>query len=85
MDLKPGMLAKSKAGHDKDCIYVIIDVKNEYVYVADGGLRPLARMKRKNRKHLQPICSVQADCLTDDTALRKVIRDYIKKGESRSS
>lgn len=37
MQLEPGMLARSKAGHDKNCIYVIICVKDEYVYLADGS------------------------------------------------
>ena len=36
MQLKPGMLVKSKAGHDKDRIYVIIRDEDKYVYVADG-------------------------------------------------
>lgn len=82
MDLKPGMLAMSKAGHDRNCIYVITDVKNEYVYLADGRLRPLARQKKKNRKHLQPITSVQAVSLTDDAAIRKILRDYSRERKS---
>ena len=36
MELEAGMLAKAKAGHDKNCIYVIISVDDEYVYLADG-------------------------------------------------
>ena len=47
MQLEPGMLARSKAGHDKNCIYVIICVKDEYVYLADGQLRPVCRAKKK--------------------------------------
>ena len=54
MNYEPGMLARSRAGHDKGSIYVIISVKNEYVYLADGALRPLSRMKKKNIRHLQP-------------------------------
>ena len=47
MQLEPGMLARSKAGHDKNCIYVIICVKDEYVYLADGQLRPVSGQRRK--------------------------------------
>ena len=47
MKLQPGMLARSKAGHDKDRIYVVIRTEDKYVYVADGDLRPLRHMKRK--------------------------------------
>lgn len=75
MDYRQGMLVRSKAGHDKGCIYVIISVKNEYVYLADGALRPLSRMKRKNVRHLQPILKTRAADLSDDE-IRRVIREY---------
>ena len=55
MVLKPGMLVKSKAGHDKNCIYVIIRVNDEYVYLSDGRKNTSGKLKRKNRKHLQVI------------------------------
>lgn len=76
MDYRPGMLARSKAGHDKGCIYVIISVKNEYVYLADGDLRPLSRMKKKNIRHLQPIVKSRAEDISSDSEIRKVIREY---------
>lgn len=75
MELKRGMLVKSKAGRDKGCIYVIGDVKNEYVYLADGAARPLCRMKKKNRKHLQPVLKIRADRPDSDEEIRKIIRN----------
>lgn len=53
MELKPGMLARSKAGRDKDCIYVIRSVNDEYVYLADSLEEGTRRIKKKNRKHIQ--------------------------------
>ena len=47
MLIEPGILAKSKAGRDKDCIYVIISVNDEYVYLADGKKRPVCQAKKK--------------------------------------
>lgn len=47
MLLEPGMLAKSKAGRDKDCIYVIISVNDEYVYLADGRYKPVCQPKKR--------------------------------------
>ncbi|MBM6853276.1 KOW domain-containing RNA-binding protein [Mediterraneibacter glycyrrhizinilyticus] len=76
MDYRPGTLARSKAGRDKGCIYVIISVKNEYVYLADGGLRPLSRMKRKNIRHLQPVLKRTAEDISSDIEIRRVIREY---------
>lgn len=76
MELQPGMLAKSKQGHDKNCIYVIINVNDEYVYLADGRLRPVCHLKKKNRKHIQPIYSVRSESVTDNEEIRKAIRKF---------
>ena len=50
-----GMLASSKAGHDKKTVYVIIKEETEYVYLADGRLKTLEKPKKKNKKHVQII------------------------------
>lgn len=56
-----GMLAISKAGHDKDKVYVIIAEDDEYVYLADGRIRTADRPKKKNKKHIQIIKKVQME------------------------
>ena len=33
MNYKPGMIVRSKAGHDKDHVYVIIRVEKNYLYL----------------------------------------------------
>ena len=50
-----GKLAISKAGHDKDHLYVIIREDAEFVYLADGELKTTAAPKKKNKKHVQII------------------------------
>ena len=50
-----GMLATSKAGHDCKEVFVIVREEEEYVYLADGKARSLAKPKRKNKKHIQLI------------------------------
>ena len=82
MKLEPGMLARSKAGHDKDRMYVIIRAEDEFVYVADGDLRPLRHMKRKNARHLQPVLKMRLEGEPDDAAVRSLIRKYIRQGET---
>ena len=82
MQLEPGMLVRSKAGHDKDRIYVVIRAEDEYVYVADGDLRPLRHVKRKNVRHLQPVLKVRLEGEPDDAAVRSLIRKYIRQGET---
>ncbi|HJC75321.1 MAG TPA: KOW domain-containing RNA-binding protein [Candidatus Mediterraneibacter faecavium] len=82
MQLEPGMLVRSKAGHDKDRIYVVIRAEDEYVYVADGDLRPLRHVKRKNVRHLQPVLKMRLEGEPDDAAVRSLIRKYIRQGET---
>lgn len=48
-------LAVSRSGHDKDGIYVIVKEEANWVYLADGKLKPLEKPKKKNKKHIQMI------------------------------
>lgn len=50
-----GEFAKSKAGHDKDKIYFIMNEDSEYVYLADGKSRTVDKLKKKKKKHIQII------------------------------
>lgn len=81
MKLEPGMLARSKAGRDKDRIYVIISTEDEFVYVADGESRTLRHMKRKNVRHLQPVLKMRLEGQPDDAAIRSLIREFNRQGE----
>lgn len=51
-----GSVVLSKAGHDKNGLFVVIKVcDNDYVLIADGKTRKLDKPKRKKIKHLKPI------------------------------
>ncbi len=50
-----GKLALSKAGHDKNTLYLIIKEEQDMVYLSDGCGRDLLHPKKKNRKHVQLI------------------------------
>ena len=50
-----GFLASSKAGHDKDKVYVIIREDAEYVWITDGRLKTISNPKKKRKKHIQII------------------------------
>lgn len=58
MELKEGMLAISKAGHDKDSWYVVLKTEGEKVFLVNGENRSMDRPKTKKRKHLQPVNKV---------------------------
>ena len=80
IEYKAGMLAKSKAGHDKEKITAVEDA---YVYLADGFLRKLANPKKKKKKHIQLIgCQFElSDC--DDVKIKYILKQYQKEVEKK--
>lgn len=50
-----GMFARSKAGHDQNKLYIIIEEENEYVYLVDGIYKTVQKPKKKQKKHIQII------------------------------
>ena len=77
--IETGMFAASKAGHDKDCLYLVLKVEGDYVYLTDGRLRPLAKPKKKKSKHIQLIHRRPSDWnpeqISDDD-VKRAIRQY---------
>lgn len=85
-EFKKGMLARSKAGHDAGKLYVLIQADDEYVYLADGRIRTLDRLKKKRRKHIQiqyeipePLSQVLEQGLKlQDEHIKRAIKVYEK-------
>lgn len=82
-----GLFAISKAGHDKNEIYVIVREEEEYVYVADGRLKTIEKPKKKNKKHIQIIkkeaidlirneVQVKNDRITNNEEIKRAIKLY---------
>ena len=83
-----GFLASSKAGHDKDKIYVIIREDTEYVWLADGRIKTVSNPKKKRKKHIQIIKyfnneGMQSDLLAgrevSDLEIVMVLKKYKKQ------
>ena len=53
-----GRFAVSKAGHDKEQVYLIIGEDEKNLHLTDGRLHPLDKPKKKNKKHV---------CIVDKT------------------
>jgi len=82
MELFPELiLAKSKAGHDAGNIYIIVETDAQYVYLVDGKIRTLDRPKRKKRKHVQPILKRYNMSKADDTAIKRILKEWNKEEE----
>ena len=49
-----GQVVIPKQGRDKGRAMVVLSVEAEYLYLADGQIRTLAKPKKKKAKHIQP-------------------------------
>ena len=83
-----GLLASSKAGHDKDKIYVIMKEDAEYVWLADGKIKTVDKPKKKKKKHIQLIKyfnneeirnSLSEGKLVSDLEVMMVLKKYKKQ------
>ena len=58
--LESGMIVRSKAGRDSGRAFAVVEVLDaDYVLIADGSLRTLARPKKKKRRHLKKGCDAR--------------------------
>ena len=69
-----GMLAKSKAGHDKGKVYVIYQLDETYVYLVDGQIRTTENPKKKKRKHVQIICRQNDISKADNVEIKRILK-----------
>ena len=69
-----GMLAKSKAGHDKGRVYVILKTDETYVYLVDGKIRTMDKPKKKKKKHVQVIYKKHELSGIDDVGIKRILK-----------
>lgn len=62
-----GKFAISRAGHDKEQVYVIVAKEGDFVYLCDGKYRSVQKPKKKRIKHIQII-----EHTVDEELLRKL-------------
>ncbi|HJD28594.1 MAG TPA: KOW domain-containing RNA-binding protein [Candidatus Blautia avicola] len=88
-EFKAGMLAVSKAGHDKGRLYVVLGADQEFVYLADGRNRSVSSPKKKKRKHIQINYHIpgilkqtlEAEQKLEDEQIKKAIKEYKNQQE----
>ena len=76
---RAGMLARSKAGHDRGKVYVIINVDDAYVYLADGRIRTLDKLKKKKKKHVQLILREYDITDATDVGIKWLLKSWSKE------
>lgn len=79
-DIKIGSVVMSTQGRDKGMSFVVVDVdvKNGYVFLADGGMRKLNAPKRKNVKHVSSCSATLESIALKLTSKKKVFDSEVK-------
>ena len=88
-EFEAGMLAVSKAGHDKGRLYVVVKADQEFVYLADGKNRSVSSPEKKKRKHIQINYYIpgtlqkvlEAEQKLEDEQIKKAIKEYKNQQE----
>jgi len=81
MWIKTGQVVFSKSGRDKGKPFIVINTRDEYLYLVDGKLRTLNNPKKKKIKHVQPtnhVCELQTDgrALQDADIRKQLVMFY---------
>lgn len=81
---KSEMLAVSRAGHDRDTLYVVLEEQDGYCLLCDGKRKLLAAPKKKKEIHVQKIKYLpeeirgMMDEIKDDADVRRILKEYQK-------
>ncbi|MDL2287258.1 KOW domain-containing RNA-binding protein [Eubacteriales bacterium OttesenSCG-928-G02] len=71
-------IVKSLSGHDKNKLFIIIEVIEEnYVRYSDGRTRPIERAKLKKLKHIEVIG--KSDLGSEVKLTNKILREAINR------
>ena len=83
-----GDLVLSTAGRDRNVIFLVVDVIDNFAYIVDGKTRKINSPKKKNIKHLErlnvtPLVGVieklHANKIVGNLSLRKEINNSVNK------
>ena len=65
LPIEVGSVVRSLAGRDQGRLFLVVqELDDDFVMVANGGLRGIDRQKKKRRKHLKPTGRVVAEAKT---------------------
>lgn len=71
--IQPGQVVLSRAGRDSGRLFVVIRREGEFVWLADGDLRPLERPKKKKLRHLGVTTLTLQGPVESDRQLRRLL------------
>lgn len=72
MEITPGCIVQSRAGHDRGRIYAVVEITGNTASVCDGVYRKVTDPKKKNVRHLAYLGKL-------DTADAKSLENHVLK------
>lgn len=87
--IKPGMAVVSTTGHDKERVYLVISIKGSFVWLSDGRIRSISKVKRKRCKHIKKLGQAATDSemtsllaettpTQQDIIIRKLLNKFLR-------
>lgn len=77
MEIRLGSIVRSRAGHDKDRFYAVLELDKDSCVIADGKLRRVEKPKRKNLKHVAATGGmISIEPLPTNRELRRALFPY---------
>lgn len=79
--MEKGMVVKALAGKEKNQVFVVIDVEENYAYIADGKRLKKDKPKKKSVKHIQKVSTKKfpiEELEINDEKVNASIRKFIK-------
>lgn len=73
-----GEIVYSKRGRDANRVYVVVDIREGFIYICNGGLRPLEKPKKKNIAH------IKSTNIVDGTIKKKLQNNELCNKELRN-
>jgi len=71
-----GRFAVSKAGHDREQVYLVIGEDEKSLYLTDGRLHPVDKPKKKNKKHVYIMAGEAGELMLGRLCRKEKIFDH---------
>ena len=79
MDIAKSNIVRSDAGRDKGKLFYVLSVDGEYLLLADGKSRKLESPKRKKRRHVRFVSSMETRASAMITGEEKITNSELRR------
>ena len=81
-NVEKGLIVRTISGHDKNEVFIVIDMDSKYAYLSNGKNRPFDNPKKKNINHIiqvglskEILDSINNNKL-DNSQIIRVLKDF---------